>query len=129
MISCISYETTIAIFFLFAFFFCSFGQAIAQDNYEIQVYTSDLVETSHTMVELLSNFILNGNPGMNNPGYSSNHVAHESVEVTHGFSNWLEVGSYLFTSIGPVNRTGIAGVHLRPRFTVPESYQLPLGLV
>ena len=32
------------------------ARAQAQDNYEIQVYGSDLVEPKHTMVELHSNF-------------------------------------------------------------------------
>ena len=32
----------------------------AQDNYEIQVYGSDLVAPDHTMVELHSNFTVEG---------------------------------------------------------------------
>ena len=34
--------------------------ARAQDNYEIQVYGSDLVDPGHTMVELHSNFTIDG---------------------------------------------------------------------
>jgi hypothetical protein len=32
----------------------------AQENYEIQVYGSELVEPGHTMVELHSNFTIDG---------------------------------------------------------------------
>ena len=34
--------------------------AVAQDNYEIQVYGSETVEAGHTMVELHSNFTIDG---------------------------------------------------------------------
>jgi len=44
---------------LVALFFSSVC-ARAQDNYEIQVYGSDLVDPAHTMVELHSNFTIDG---------------------------------------------------------------------
>ncbi len=117
---------TILVFVLFLLF-CS-SQAKAQDNYEIQVYTSELVEIHHTAIELHSNLTTNGSTLMMGGVYPSNHVVHETLEITHGFSDWLEVGSYLFTSLGSDDRTGIAGVHVRPRITVPEEYKLPVGL-
>ncbi len=117
---------TILVFVLFLLF-CS-SQAKAQDNYEIQVYTSELVEIHHTAIELHSNYTTNGSTLMMGGVYPSNHVVHETLEITHGFSDWLEVGSYLFTSLGSDDRTGIAGVHVRPRITVPEEYKLPVGL-
>jgi hypothetical protein len=100
----------------------------AQDNYEIQVYASDLVEKRNTMVELHSNYTLNGTTEVQDGLYPSNHAIHETLEITHGFSGWFEVGSYLFTSIGSDNRTALTGVHIRPRFAVPEDYHLPFGL-
>src|SRR5256885_16089093 len=36
------------------------SQAVAQENYEIQVYPYDTVEPRHTMVELHSNFTIDG---------------------------------------------------------------------
>jgi hypothetical protein len=36
------------------------GALRAQDNYEIQVYGSDMVESGHTMVELHNNFTIDG---------------------------------------------------------------------
>ena len=37
--------------------------ASAQDNYEIQVYGYDMVAPAHTMVELHSNFTVDGSKG------------------------------------------------------------------
>ena len=71
----------------------------AQDNYEIQVYGSDLVDPGHTMVELHSNFTIDGSKTVLDGVYPTNHAKHETVEITHGFNDWLECGFYIFTSI------------------------------
>src|SRR3954462_9743086 len=60
--------------------------ALAQDNYEIQVYGCDLVEPKHTMVELHSNFTIDGSKTMADDLYATNHAQHETVEITHGFN-------------------------------------------
>ncbi len=39
---------------------CFAPRAFAQDNYEIQVYDAETVEPGHTMVELHSNFTIDG---------------------------------------------------------------------
>src|SRR5580693_7119581 len=71
----------------------------AQDNYEIQVYGSDLVDPGHTMVELHSNFTIDGSKTVVDGVYPTNHAEHETVEITHGFNDWFECGFYIFTSI------------------------------
>jgi hypothetical protein len=73
--------------------------ARAQDNYEIQVYGSDLVDPGHTMVELHSNFTIDGSKTIVDGVYPTNHTEHETVEITHGFNDWFECGFYIFTSI------------------------------
>ena len=100
----------------------------AQDNYEIQVYGADLVAPKRTMVELHSNFTFNGGMSIVDGVYPDNHVFHETIEITHGFNEWLEVGFYLFNSIGSDDRTQYVGSHIRPRVRLPESYHFPLGL-
>jgi hypothetical protein len=52
----------------------------------------------------------------------------ETIEITHGFCRWLEVGSYLFTNVGINNSSDIVGAHVRPRFSVPSEIGLPFGL-
>ena len=71
--------------------------ARAQDNYEIQVYGSELVEKGHTMVELHSNFTFQGSKTEEDGVLPTNHQLHETIEITHGFSDWFETGFYIFT--------------------------------
>jgi hypothetical protein len=100
----------------------------AQDNYEIQVYGSELVAPKVTMVELHSNYTFDGSKTVDHGVLPTNHVEHETVEITHGFNQWLEVGFYFFNSIGSDGRTNYVGSHIRPRIAVPESYHWPVGV-
>lgn len=75
------------------------GLAHAQDNYEIQVYGSDLVDSGRTMIELHSNFTIDGSKTTVNGVYPTNHAEHETVEITHGFTDYFECGFYIFSSI------------------------------
>jgi hypothetical protein len=111
--------------------------AIAQDNYEIQVYSSDATPRGVTMVEIHSNFTVDGQKQVINGVLPSNHAEHETLEITQGWTNWFETGFYVFTSIQPESRSGThrneggwqwVGDHIRPRLTAPESWHLPVGL-
>jgi hypothetical protein len=114
---------------LFPILFSLFATTVhAQDNYEIQVYGSDLVEPKTTMLELHSNFTFDGSTEKINGVLPTNHVFHETVEVTHGFNKWFEVGFYFFNAIGNDGRTSYVGSHIRPRIAIPKSYDLPVGL-
>ena len=101
---------------------------MAQDDYEIQVYKSDLVEKGFTSVELHSNFTPSGNRHYSENIFPSDKIFHETIEVTHAFSHNFEMGIYFFNAIGSNGRTGYGGSHLRPRIKVPESWNLPVGL-
>jgi hypothetical protein len=70
--------------------------ARAQENYEIQVYAYDTVEPGHTMVELHSNFTFEGSKTFQDGMYPTNHQLHETIEITHGFTDWFETGFYIF---------------------------------
>lgn len=100
----------------------------AQGNYEIQIYGSDTVLPGRTMVELHSNFTLQGSRFTTDGTYPTNHQEHETVEITQGWTNWFETGFYIFTSIGP-GKQGYqwVGDHIRPRVRVPESWKWPVG--
>ena len=102
--------------------------AFAQGNYEVQVYGSELVPKGATMVELHTNFTVQGSKTTDDGTLPTNHQWHETLEITHGFSEWFETGVYLFTSHQPGEGWGVVGTHLRPRVSVPESYKLPVGL-
>ena len=94
----------------------------AQDNYEIQVYGYELVEPGHTMVELHSNFTIDGSKKAVDGVYPTNHAQHETVEITHGFNDWFECGFYIFTSITEGQGWQWVGDHIRPRVAVPNSW-------
>src|ERR1700752_5385049 len=86
-----------------ALIFCV-RSAVAQGNYEIQVYGADTVAPKTKMLELHSNFTVDGSkpvPGSEYAAdgtYPTNHALHETVEITQGLTNWAEVGFYIFTS-------------------------------
>src|SRR5438067_4176751 len=76
--------------------------AVAQDNYEIQVYGSETVAPGRTMVELHSNFTVDGSKTVVNGVVPTNHALHETIEITQGINDWFETGFYIFTSYNPV---------------------------
>ena len=101
--------------------------ASAQDNYEIQVYPGFTVPRGVTMLELHSNFTSRG--GLDDgPLFGSNHALHETIEITHGFTDYFELGFYHFMSIQPKGGLQYVGNHIRPRFAVPERLHWPVGL-
>lgn len=104
------------------------GVAAAQDNYEIQVYGADLVDPGHTMLELHSNFTFDGRATVVDGLLPTRHALHETVEITHGFTPWFEVGFYVFTSFRTGDGLNWVGDHIRPRFRVPESWHWPVGV-
>lgn len=107
-----------------------FGTAslLAQGNYEVQVYGSELTPPKVTMFELHSNFTASGTKGVVDGVLPTNHAVHETVEITHGFNQWFETGFYIFTSIQPDGGWYYVGSHIRPRFSVPEKYHWPVGV-
>ena len=102
--------------------------AVAQENYEIQVYGYDTIPPGHTMVELHSNFTVDGSKTVVNGVLPTNHAEHETVEITQGFTDWFETGFYVFTSIQADGGWQWVGDHIRPRFRVPESWHWPVGV-
>jgi hypothetical protein len=99
----------------------------AQDNYEIQVYASPTIGKDTTMVELHSNFSFAGN-GAAEGVVSTNHMDRETIEITHGFTPWFELGFYIFNDIGDMGRSNYVGSHIRPRVMAPASWNWPVGV-
>jgi hypothetical protein len=102
--------------------------ARAQDNYEIQVYGYDQVEPHHTMVELHSNFTIDGSKTIQDGVLPTNHAEHETIEITHGFTDWFETGFYIFTSVRNGQGWDWVGDHIRPRVRIPKKWNWPVGL-
>jgi hypothetical protein len=104
------------------------ASAHAQDNYEIQVYGSEMDAPGTTTLELHSNFTVRGSKTPREGTVPTHHAMHETLEVAHGFSDWFETGLYLFSTIQPDGGWQFVGSHIRPRVTVPESWHWPLGV-
>jgi hypothetical protein len=100
----------------------------AQDNYEIQVYGSQTVTKGSTMVELHSNYTFDGQKTTEDGVLPTNHVFHETIEITHGWTPWFETGFYIFNTLGNNNRTTYVGSHIRPRVMAPTEWNWPVGV-
>jgi len=114
-------------FFVLLLSICSYT-AYSQENYEIQVYGSQTVAKHSTMVELHSNYTSDGEKVNKNGVLPTNHVLHETIEITHGWNSWFETGFYFFNTIGSGMRTNYVGSHIRPRVMVPTSWNWPVGV-
>ena len=104
------------------------SSAPAQDSFEIQVYPSDTVPRGQSMVELHSNYTLEGSKTEMNGVLPTHHALHETLEITQGFTPWFETGFYVLSSVQPGKGWEWAGDRLRPRLRVPESWRWPVGL-
>jgi len=102
--------------------------AYAQENYEIQVYSSDTVNPGRTMIELHSNFTIEGTKALIDGVLPTEHAFHETLEITRGFTQWFEIGYYNFTSARSGNGWQWVGTHLRPRLRAPEAWHWPIGV-
>jgi len=101
--------------------------ARAQDNYEIQVYGSEIVAPGSTMVELHSNFTFQGSKTIEQGVAPTQHELHETVEITQGWTDWFETGFYIFTAVPSGQGWKWVGDHIRPRFRAPDSWHWPVG--
>jgi hypothetical protein len=104
------------------------GSLHAQDNYEIQVYGAETVAPGSTMVELHSNFTVEGSKETIDSVLPTTHAWHETLEITHGFTPWFETGFYIFTSARSGQGWQWVGDHIRPRVRVPASWNWAVGV-
>jgi hypothetical protein len=102
--------------------------ARAQTNYEIQVYGADTVPPQNLMVELHSNFTVDGQKDIIDGVLPTNHQEHETIELTEGLTDWSEVGFYIFTAEQDGQGVQWVGDHIRPRVRVPDSWNWPVGV-
>jgi hypothetical protein len=102
--------------------------AWAQGNFEIQVYGSELTAPGQTTVELHTNSAIMGTTRTEDGVVRTQSAVHETLEVTYGFTEWIETGFYLFTSFQPESGLEWVGDHIRPRARLPESWGWPVGV-
>jgi hypothetical protein len=96
--------------------------AAAQDLFEIQVYPYLTVPAGRTAVEVHSNYFASGTTDAPLGEFPLHHQSHETLEVTHGFTNYFECAGYLVTaSHVPGEGSRFAGARIRPRVRFPET--------
>ena len=101
---------------------------VAQENYEIQVYGSPTMDKGNTMFELHSNFTFSGEKNIMEGVTPTYHALHETLEITHGITENFEIGFYLFTNFTNPYGYKVIGTHIRPRISVPEKWNWPVGV-
>jgi hypothetical protein len=102
--------------------------AAAQENYEIQVYPSKTADKGTTLFELHSNVTNSGSRFTVGSMLPTNGAIHETLEITHGFSDIFELGFYVFTSARTGTGWQFVGARTRGRICAPDSWGLPVGL-
>jgi hypothetical protein len=104
------------------------ASACAQDNYEIQVYPSETMAPKTLLVELHSNFTVEGSTTTQYSMLPTQDQEHETIELTEGINDWSEVGFYIFTAEKNGNGLQWVGDHIRPRVRVPPRWHWPVGV-
>jgi hypothetical protein len=99
--------------------------SFAQADNEIQVYASPTIGNNLTIFELNSNYTFKGIKNLPDPKLA--HYLNESLEITHGFGDNFEMGLYVFTTLNPNGKYEYLGSHIRPRITVPQSWNWKVG--
>ncbi len=102
------------------------SRAFAQ-NFEVQVYGSETIAPLRTMLESHTNMALRGSTHTVDGVLPTEHALHETIEITQGFTPWLETGFYLFTSLQSDGSLQWVGDHIRPRVRAPEDWGWPVG--
>ena len=120
------FRTTL--FFLVVSAFLWPSGAHAQDNYEIQVYPSETMAPKTLLVELHSNFTVEGTTTTDFGMLPTQHQQHETIELTQGINDWAEIGFYVFTAEKSGNGVQWVGDHIRPRVRVPTKWHWPVGV-
>lgn len=110
------------------FALCCGSSLLAQGNYEIQVYPYETVKPGATMVELHNNFTAEGTKDTVDGVLPTEHQWHETIEITHGVTDWFETGFYIFTSAASGQGWQWVGDHIRPRVRAPEQWHWPVGV-
>ena len=110
-------------YFFLLFFTASIVHAQA-DN-EIQVYASPTIQHKWTIFELHSNYTFKGSKWLADD--KSVQWTNETLEITHGFGKNFELGFYTFTGIAPGGSFQYLGNQIRPRVTVPQSWNWKVG--
>ena len=105
------------------------ARALAQDNFEIQVYDSETAGPWHVGLETHLIYIVTGTTVTTPDGQApTNHQFHLTFEPHLGIGTWIELGMYLQTAVRPDYGFEYAGVKLRCKLRLDEKLAGAIGL-
>jgi hypothetical protein len=105
------------------------ARALAQDNFEIQVYDSETAGPWQVGLETHLIYIAIGTTVASPDGEApTNHQFHLTFEPHVGIGTWVELGMYLQTAVRPDAGFEYAGVKLRCKLRLDEKLAGHIGL-
>ena len=105
------------------------ASAQAQQGYEYEVYSADLLKPGTGELELHNNFVASGAQLADSPdGRATHRALRSSLELSAGLTNWLEASVYTVSYAR--SGAGLQYVGNRGRLTAatPRSWNLPIEL-
>ena len=100
----------------------------AQENYEIQVYGSETVAPRSTMVEIHSNFTVEGSTTVIDGMLPTNHANTRHSRLRRVLTIGRRSGSTFSRAFSRMADGSGSGDHIRPRVRVPERWHWPVGV-
>jgi hypothetical protein len=103
-------------------------QARAQDPFEIEVYPYETAHRGEWELGMHLNYTARGTRDFDGSVAPTDDQAHFTLELTHGFTNFLEFAAYGLTAYRPGHGFDAAGWRFRTRTRVPESLGWPVNV-
>ena len=107
---------------------CPLTVLVAQDAFEIAVYSAETAPRKAWELETHFNYIARGTTAFDGPVAPSERQFHLAVELTRGLTEHWEVTAYLLSAYRPGRGVEYAGWRLRSRVRAPVSWRLPVDL-
>ena len=102
--------------------------AHAQDTFEIQVYEYETVPKGKWNLETHFNFIAKGTKTPEGKVAPSDNQFHLTFELTRGITENFEMAGYLVLAHRPDGGLEYVGTRLRPRYSLPKKWGLPVDI-
>jgi hypothetical protein len=118
----------VAVSVFLLFLLSSAPEARAQDPFEIQVYEYETVPKGMWSLETHLNFIGKGTKTFEGTVAPTDNQFHLTFELTRGLTDNVEMAGYLVLAHRPDGGLDFAGWRLRPRVSLPKSWQLPVDV-
>jgi hypothetical protein len=101
---------------------------VAQDPFEMEVYTPRTAGPGELELELHSNYVADGSTAFDGALAPTDRQARFSLELTRGITHSWELALYGLAATRPGAGAELAGWRVRSRVRAPEGWRLPVQL-